>query len=172
MDLAGLFPKYINIRRGAYIGPVISIAMCPWKLLSTAGSFINVMSAYSVFPAPMCGIQICHYWLVTHRKIKLSDLYDPHKADIYYYLKGINYRSFVAWVVGRATQMPGFINVVNPSVKVKNPVMDLYFLAFPLGFVISFLVYWALNKVNPLKGLGEVDEGIILEHLDLLRRRR
>jgi NCS1 family nucleobase:cation symporter-1 len=107
MDLSGLFPKYINIRRGAYIGLIISIAMCPWELLSSAGTFINVMSAYSVFLGPMCGIQICHYWLICQRRIKLSDLYDPHKTGIYYYSKGINYRSFVAWVIGWATQMPG-----------------------------------------------------------------
>lgn len=158
MDLAGLFPKYINMRRGAYIGLVISIAMCPWELLNSAGTFINVMSAYSVFLGPMCGIQICHYWLIARRQIKLSDLYDPHKSGIYYYSKGINYRSFVAWVVGWATQMPGFINAVNPSIEVKTQLKDLYYLAFPLGFAISFSVYLALNKLNPPMGLGEVDE--------------
>jgi NCS1 family nucleobase:cation symporter-1 len=158
MDLSGLFPKYINIRRGAYIGLVISIAMCPWELLSSAGTFINVMSAYSVFLGPMCGIQICHYWLICQRRIKLSDLYDPHKAGIYYYSKGLNYRSFVAWVVGWATQMPGFINAVNPKIEVKSALQELYYLAFPLGFVISFLAYWALNKMDPPRGLDEIDD--------------
>jgi NCS1 family nucleobase:cation symporter-1 len=158
MDLSGLFPKYINIRRGAYIGLIISIAMCPWELLSSAGTFINVMSAYSVFLGPMCGIQICHYWLICQRRIKLSDLYDPHREGIYYYAKGINYRSFVAWVVGWASQMGGFINAVNPNIAVKQELKELYYLAFPLGFAISFLVYWGLNKVHPPRGLGEIDE--------------
>ncbi|TVY78355.1 Transporter aclS [Lachnellula suecica] len=158
MDLSGLFPKYINIRRGAYIGLDISIAMCPWELLSSAGTFINVMSAYSVFLGPMCGIQICHYWLICHRRIKLSDLYDPHKAGIYYYSKGFNYRSFVAWVVGWATQMPGFINAVSPNIKVQDALQQLSYLAFPLGFVISFLAYWVLNKIDPPRGLSEMDD--------------
>lgn len=158
MDLSGLFPKYINIRRGAYIGLIISIAMCPWELLNSAGTFINVMSAYSVFLGPMCGIQICHYWLICHRRIKLSDLYDPHKGGVYYYTKGLNYRAFVAWIVGWVTQMPGFINAVNPKITVAKPLQELYYLAFPLGFVISFLVYWVLNKVNPPRGLDEIDE--------------
>lgn len=158
MDLSGLFPKYINIRRGAYIGLVISIAMCPWELLSSAGTFINVMSAYSVFLGPMCGIQICHYWLICHRCIKLSDLYDPHKGGIYYYAKGANYRSFVAWVVGWATQMPGFINAVNPNISVAKQLQELYYLAFPLGFVISFLVYWGLNVLDEPRGIDEMDD--------------
>jgi NCS1 family nucleobase:cation symporter-1 len=106
----------------------------------------------------MCGIQICHYWLTCHRRIKLSDLYDPHKAGIYYYTKGINYRSFVAWVVGWATQMPGFINAVNPSIIVATPLMELYYLAFPLGFVISFLLYWGLNVIDEPTGVDEMDE--------------
>lgn len=49
MDMAGLVPSFINIRRGAYIGLILSIAMCPWQLLSSAGVFISVLSAYSVF---------------------------------------------------------------------------------------------------------------------------
>jgi NCS1 family nucleobase:cation symporter-1 len=158
MDLCGLFPKFINIRRGAYIGLIISIAMCPWELLSSAGTFINVMSAYSVFLGPMCGIQICHYWLICKRRIKLSDLYDPHKEGIYYYFKGVNYRSYVAWVVGWATQMPGFINAVTPSIIVKKELQELYYLAFPLGFAISFVAYFILNKLDPPRGLGDVDE--------------
>lgn len=54
--------------------------------------------------------------------------------------------------------MPGFINAVNPNIVVKQELKELYYLAFPLGFVISFLVYWGLNKVDPPKGLGEIDE--------------
>lgn len=53
MDMAGLCPSFINIRRGAYIGLVLSIAMCPWQLLSAASTFISVLSAYSVFLGPM-----------------------------------------------------------------------------------------------------------------------
>jgi NCS1 family nucleobase:cation symporter-1 len=52
MDMAALLPKYINIRRGAYVGLVLSIVMCPWELLASAGTFISVMSAYSVFLGP------------------------------------------------------------------------------------------------------------------------
>jgi NCS1 family nucleobase:cation symporter-1 len=51
MDLAGLFPKYFNIRRGAYFALILSIAMCPWELLASAGTFISVMGACKYFPA-------------------------------------------------------------------------------------------------------------------------
>ncbi|KMU88453.1 uracil permease [Coccidioides immitis H538.4] len=158
MDLSGLLPKFINIRRGAYIGLVISIALCPWELLSSAGTFINVLSAYSVFLGPMCGMMISEYWVVRSRKIKLSDLYHPRPEGIYYFWHGINPRAFAAWVVGFAPQLPGFVNAINPSIPVPQACVKLYNLAYPLGFAISFVVYVLISKVFPPPGLGEIDD--------------
>lgn len=88
VDLSGLIPLYIDIRRGAYIGLVLSIAMCPWELLSSAGVFISVLSAYSVFLGPIVGIMVCEYWVLRKRRVKLSDLYHPGKSGLYYYWNG------------------------------------------------------------------------------------
>ncbi|KIV92187.1 hypothetical protein PV10_06646 [Exophiala mesophila] len=158
MDMAGLIPKYFNIRRGAYFALVLSIAMCPWELLASAGTFISVMGAYSVFLGPMCGIQICDYFFIRRRRMKLSDLYTPAPTGIYYYVRGVNPRAFVAWVCGWAPQLPGFIANVNSSVQVPSACMEMFYLAFPLGLAISFTLYFALNKVFPPQGLGQYDD--------------
>ncbi|OQU97971.1 hypothetical protein CLAIMM_03819 [Cladophialophora immunda] len=158
MDMAGLLPKYFNIRRGSYLALILSIAMCPWELLASAGTFISVMGAYSVFLGPMCGIQICDYFLVRSRRMKLSDLYRPSPSGIYYYFHGVNPRAFVAWICGWAPQLPGFIANVNPTVHVPKACTDMFYLAFPLGLAISFTLYYGLNKVFPPKGLGEYDD--------------
>ncbi|CAN8101811.1 unnamed protein product [Discula destructiva] len=159
MDLAGLFSSFINIRRGAYIGLILSLALCPWQLLSSAAVFISVLSAYSVFLGPIIGIQVCDYWLIRRRKLKLSDLYHPEPEGIYYFVKGFNPRSFVAWVLGFATQLPGFsANVTPDSVHVGQAWHELFHLAFPLGFAISFTAHYMLNYIWPPEGLGEVDE--------------
>ncbi|KXT05212.1 hypothetical protein AC578_8374 [Pseudocercospora eumusae] len=158
MDTAGLFPAYINIRRGAYIGLILSIAMCPWQLLSAASTFISVLSAYSVFLGPMVGIMTCDYWILRKRKLKLSDLYNPHKEGVYYYWRGINWRSFTSWVVGWAYLLPGFAHAVTPNVKVPEACTNLYYLAFPLGFAVSFTVHYVINKFWPPVGLGEKDD--------------
>ncbi|KAE9582174.1 Transporter aclS [Colletotrichum fructicola] len=159
MDLAGLFCRYINIRRGAYIGLVLSIALCPWELLSSASVFISVLSAYSVFLGPVIGIQICDYFIIRRRKIKLSDLYHPRSDGSFYYWKGINPRTFIAWVCGFATQLPGFAASVTPdSVHVADAWINLYYLAFPLGFTISFLLHLAINTVWPPPEAGIIDE--------------
>lgn len=158
MDMAGLVPSYINIRRGAYIGLILSIAMCPWYLLSSASVFISVLSAYSVFLGPMVGIMCCEYWILRQRRIKLSDLYHPREDGIYHYWHGINWRSFFSWVVGWAYLIPGFAHTVTPSVSVPGACTNLYYLAFPLGFVVSFIVHWSLNQLLPPIGLGEKDD--------------
>ncbi|KAK4541945.1 hypothetical protein LTR36_007309 [Oleoguttula mirabilis] len=158
MDMAGLFPSYINIRRGAYMGLFLSIAMCPWELLSSAATFINVLSAYSVFLGPMVGIMVCDYWVLRNRRIKLTDLYHPRKDGYYHYWHGINWRSFVSWVVGWGYLIPGFAHAVTPNVTVPEACTNLYDLAFPLGFVISFLTHWAINTAFPPPGLGVADD--------------
>lgn len=154
---AGLFPNFINIRRGAYLGLILSIALCPWELLSSAATFISVLSAYSVFLGPMVGIQLAEYWILRKRRVKLSDLYHNRREGIYYYFYGINWRSFVSWVVGWASQIPGFAHAVNENIVVPAGCTELYYLAYPLGFAISFIVHLGLNKLFPPVGLGDFD---------------
>ncbi|KAI9164050.1 hypothetical protein HJFPF1_05685 [Paramyrothecium foliicola] len=158
MDMAGLFSSYINIRRGAFIGLILSIAMCPWELLSSAAVFISVLSAYSVFLGPIIGIQVCDYWLIRKANVKLSDLFNPGPGSIYYFWRGFNLRSFVAWFLGFSTQLPGFAATVTPDkVKVGESWIHLFNLAFPLGFTISFAAHYAINYVFPPPGLGQID---------------
>ncbi|KAI4727218.1 NCS1 nucleoside transporter family protein-like protein [Aureobasidium sp. EXF-10728] len=158
MDIAGLFPSYINIRRGAYFALVISIALCPWQLLASASTFISVLSAYSVFLGPMSGIMICDYWIVRRQKLKLSDLYHGSEDGIYYFWHGINWRSFMAWICGWSYLIPGLAQAVGAEVSVPAACIKLYYLAYPLGFGVSFAVYYTLNLVWPPRGLEIIDE--------------
>jgi NCS1 family nucleobase:cation symporter-1 len=159
MDMAAICSSYINIRRGAYIGLILSIALCPWELLSSAGVFISVLSAYSVFLGPVIGIQVCDYWFIRRRRIKLSDLYHPRPEGIYYFYKGFNWRAFLAWVLGFWSQLPGFAQNVTPnSVTVSKGWTNIFNLAFLVGFAISFTCFYAFSYFWPPPGLGEIDE--------------
>ena len=163
MGFSGLIPSYVNIRRGSYIGLIISIALCPWQLLSSAATFISVLNAYSVFLGPLTGIMVCEYWVLRQRRVKLTDLYHPQKEGLYHYWYGINWRSFLSWVIGWAYLIPGFAHAVTPLVTVPRACTDLYYLAYPLGFTVSFLTHWALNKMAPPPGLGVADDVDVYE---------
>ncbi|KAG7887024.1 hypothetical protein KL936_004875 [Ogataea polymorpha] len=157
MDFSGLFPKFLTLRRGAYVGLCISILIQPWQLLSTAGVFINVMSAYAVLLGAMTGIMVCDYWAVRKRKLKLMDMFEPSSRSIYWFNGGFNWRSFTAWIIGFAPLMPGFVNACNSNIEIPSGAKHLYQLAFIYGFIVSFLLHYCFNLLSPPSGLGELD---------------
>lgn len=46
MDLVGLFPRFITMRRGAFIMCVCGILVQPWRFLSQATTFLTVLSSF------------------------------------------------------------------------------------------------------------------------------
>jgi len=74
-DFSATFPRYINIRRGAYLSALLSMACNPWRLVNTATTFIAVPGSYSVFLGPMTGLMISSYFVVNKRKFKVGDLF-------------------------------------------------------------------------------------------------
>jgi len=70
---------------------------------------------------------------------------------------GVNLRAFASWVVGFSYLIPGFVHNINPAIEVPKACTNLYSLAFPLGFTISFLVHLGINTLIPPAGLTETD---------------
>ena len=147
-DLAALFPGYVNIRRGQLICAVLSWALVPWKILESAGSFLNFMSAYAIFLGPIAAIMVFDFWVIHHRKYDTLALYQPY--GIYRYNYGINWRAIVAFLVGVAPSLPGFINSINPSIEVGVSVRPYEF-GWLLGFAATSLVYLLLSHGFPAK---------------------
>lgn len=147
-DLTALFPQYVNIRRGQLICAVLAWALVPWKILKSAGSFLNFMAAYAVFLGPIAAIMVFDFWVIHKRKYNTLALYQPH--SIYRYTGGVNYRAVIAFVVGVAPNMPGFINSINPSIEVGVGARP-YAFGWMLGFVSTSLVYTALSYGFPPK---------------------
>ncbi|KAI5308078.1 hypothetical protein KEM55_006634 [Ascosphaera atra] len=154
-DLAAIAPKYFNIRRGAYLTAIVSIACNPWKLVNTSTTFLNVMSSYSVFVGPMIGIMISSYLIVNRRKLKIDDLYIGDKSSIYWYNFGCNWRALVAWLCGTVPSLPGFIESVDDSVSVAEGWTHLYYICFMTSVVISVTVYAALHYFIPDRALKD-----------------
>lgn len=101
LDLASVFPKYINIRRGAYIVALLSTAVNPWKLVNTATVFLTVLSSYGVFLAPMTGMMAASYLVINKQKLNIDDLYHGDRRSIYWYTKGVNWRAPIAVSVSK-----------------------------------------------------------------------
>lgn len=145
-DFTALAPRYLTIRRGQILCGIISWALVPWKIMESAGSFLNFMSAYAVFLGPIAGIMLFDFWILKGRKYDSLALYQPH--SIYRYNKGINWRAIVAFLVGVAPNLPGLMHSVNPSISVgvgEHPYQFGWF----LGIVGTSVVYLTLSYIFP-----------------------
>lgn len=47
---------------------------------------------------------------------------------------------------------------MTPNVKVPEAWNHLYYLAYPLGFTVSFLAFYVLNRISPPPGQGVTDD--------------
>ncbi|KAM0277379.1 hypothetical protein ACHAQH_005819 [Verticillium albo-atrum] len=152
-DLAAVFPRYINIRRGAYITAIFSSVVNPWRLVNTATIFLVVLSSYSVFLAPMTGLMVASYLVVNKRKLSIDDMYRGGKDSMYWYTAGLNWRAPVAWIIGVVPCMPGFIAAVNLNVTVPDGATELYYMSYIYGFLSSGAVYIALHRFFPAEAV-------------------
>ncbi|KAK0236921.1 NCS1 nucleoside transporter family [Armillaria nabsnona] len=159
IDLAVLLPRYIDIKRGAFIIAIIGICINPWKILNSANSFISAISGYAVFLGPLSGIMIADYHLLRRRRLKLSHLFIPNPSSDYWFWHGLNWRAPVAWLLGVWPSMPGFCASITPdSIHVSTTWVHVYYMSWPLGFSISAATWLFLNKLWPPPGIGDVDE--------------
>jgi nucleobase:cation symporter-1, NCS1 family len=145
-DLMALMPSYINIRRGQVICAFLSWVLVPWKILASAGSFLNFMSAYAIFLGPIASILLFDFWLIHQRKYDAAALYTY--GGIYHYTCGINWRAWTAFVVGVVPSLPGLINSVNSSVDPGQGIHPYQF-GWLLGFVATTIVYLPLCWIFP-----------------------
>ncbi|KAI1802671.1 uracil permease [Daldinia bambusicola] len=157
IDLAGLWPHYINIRRGAIITFVAAWVVQPWQLVNRAVTFIQVLSSFSVFLSPMIGLMAADFFILRGRRIRLSHLYSGINSS-YWYWNGFNWRATVAWTCGWVPTIGGLIVTVRQDMDAPTALSEIYFMAFFVGFFISAIIFISLNKLSPVVGVGEYDE--------------
>lgn len=139
IDLAGLWPRYINIRRGAIITFAAAWVVQPWQLVNRATTFVQVLSSFSVFLAPIIGMMTADYYLLRRRRVQLSHLYRTHDTS-YWYWRGVNWRAIPAWLCGWAPTVGGLVVTVRGDADASRALKELYYMAFFLGLFPRSLV--------------------------------
>jgi NCS1 family nucleobase:cation symporter-1 len=143
-DFANLAPSKISFQRGGYITAAIGIAIFPWKLLQSAGTYIFAwLVGYSALLGPIAGIMIADYYIVRRQKLALNDLF--RHGGIYDGSNGWNLRGLTALAIGVLPNLPGFAHSVS-LVRSVPPIFDtLFTAAWFVGFFLSGIVYILLN---------------------------
>ncbi|KIJ54565.1 hypothetical protein M422DRAFT_152716 [Sphaerobolus stellatus SS14] len=158
-DFAALFPRYVNIRRGSLLCAIIGGWVCvPWLVLANALSFLNFMSGYTVFIAPIIGIMVVDYWVLHKQKVDVPSMYRPHGR--YWYTSGINWRALAAMVIVIPPMLPGLANAITPNAGIKAAgTTHLYDISFLFGCFGGIFIYLFLSYMWPAKETF-VDEAI------------
>lgn len=149
MDLSGLLPKYINIKRGAIFCAMVSFAVQPWNFYNSSSTFLTVMSSFGVVMTPLIAVMIADNFLVHKRNYSPSQAFKLRGE--YYYNYGINWRAVVAWVFGMTPGLPGMAWETNNKLFQNSGIVNFYYGDSFFSFVISFFLYWFLSIVFPVK---------------------
>jgi NCS1 family nucleobase:cation symporter-1 len=147
-DIAALAPKYITVKRGFFICALLSFAICPWYLLSTASVFITFLSSYQIFLSAITGILICDYYLLRRGYLRVDDLYRSDPDSPYAFLKGFNLRAFAVYIIAVAPNFYGFLHQLGVQAGVS--VEKAYCFAYPIGLVLAFGGFFAINRIFPV----------------------
>lgn len=137
-DLANLFPKHINFRRGGLITAVIAFFVgALWlSVISKIGivGFVNVVGAII---APFFGILVIDYYIIRRQHIDMNDLFSAQPTGAYYYTKGWNVRGLIAFAIGALFSVA---TVLVPRLT------SLEGYGFLLGAALGGIVYWLLMR--------------------------
>lgn len=142
---SNLRPHKISFKMGGYITAGIGIAIFPWQLLETAGSYLFVwLGGYSALLGPIAGLLIADYFILRKTKLDVADLF---RADgKYSYGNGWNPAAIIALVIGILPNLPGFLHAAG-AVDQVAPIFDqIYGFAWFVGLFISGAVYLLLMR--------------------------
>jgi nucleobase:cation symporter-1, NCS1 family len=133
-DFSNLAPGLISFRTGGLITGFLGLAMMPWKLMSSFGSYIfGWLIGYSGLLGPVAGIMVADYFLIRGTRLDTISLY--RRGGPYEYTRGVNPRAIVALVAGVVVAL---IGLAIPSLK------SLYDYAWFVGFFVSAVSYYVL----------------------------
>jgi nucleobase:cation symporter-1, NCS1 family len=147
-DFSNLSPRRISFRTGGLITCLVGVLMQPWKLMANYGSYIfGWLVGYSGFLGPIAGVLICDYFLVRKKILVVGDLY--LRNGIYEYRGGFQWQAIVALAAGAGVAFIGLV---------VSPLRILYNYAWFVGFLVSFVAYYALSSApQPITQTAQSD---------------
>lgn len=142
-DLANLFPKHINFRKGGLITAVIAFFVgALWLSFISKIGIVGFVNAVGAVIAPFFGILVIDYYIIKRQQIDMDDLFSAKPTGAYYYYKGWNVRGLIAFAVGALFSLA---TVLVPSFT------SLEGYGFLLGAALGGIVYWLLMRPYAVK---------------------
>jgi nucleobase:cation symporter-1, NCS1 family len=89
-DIANLFPKHVDFKKGGLIASILAVIVCPWIFVDSPKAITIFVSVFGAVLAPMYGVMIADYYLVKHQQVNAAELYTMQPGGRFYYDGGWN----------------------------------------------------------------------------------
>ncbi len=142
---SNIAPKQISFKMGGFITAGLGIAIMPWKLLESAGSYLFVwLVGYSSLLGPIAGILIADYFFVRGCKLDVDDFY--RRNGKYEYYKGWNLYALLALALGIAPSLAGFLTAIGAISNAPAFLVEIYNYAWFVGAFTSGILYFLFMR--------------------------
>jgi NCS1 family nucleobase:cation symporter-1 len=97
-DLANVWPKRINFKRGGIISAVLALLVMPWNLYSNPVVVNYFLGGLGAFLGPLFGIMAADYFLINRGIVNIRDLYRSDENGEFFFRKGVNPKAIGVFV--------------------------------------------------------------------------
>lgn len=142
---SNISPRRISFKMGGYITAGLGIAIMPWKLLESAGSYLFVwLIGYSSLLGPIAGILIADYFGVRRCHLHTEALY--RRDGEYEYKSGWNPYALLALALGIAPNLAGFLTAIGVIDSAPAFLVSIYNYAWFVGAITSGVLYYVFMR--------------------------
>jgi nucleobase:cation symporter-1, NCS1 family len=98
-DIANLFPKHVNFKRGGLIASILAVIVCPWIFVDSAKAITIFVSVFGAVLAPLYGVMMADFYLIKKQQVQTAELYTMSPKGRFYYDGGWNRMGVIALIV-------------------------------------------------------------------------
>ncbi|TQI79283.1 NCS1 nucleoside transporter family [Serratia fonticola] len=135
-QIAAIAPKKLTYKNGVVIASIISLIICPWKLMENQESIYLFLDVIGGILGPVIGVMMAHYFIVMRSEIDLDTLYiEP--GNYKYYDNGFNSVAFIVTLFAVLLSLGGkLIEILEPLSRVS----------WFVGVISAFCLYALLKS--------------------------
>lgn len=89
-DIANLFPRHVDFKKGGLIASVLAVCVCPWIFVDSPQAITVFVSVFGAVLAPMFGVMVSDFYLLKKQVIDVKQLYTMAPNGRYHYDGGWN----------------------------------------------------------------------------------
>jgi len=95
-DIANLFPKHVDFKKGGLIASILAVLVCPWIFVDSPKAITVFVSIFGAVLAPMFGVMVADFYLLKKQVVDVAQLYTMAPNGRYHYDGGWNKVGLVA----------------------------------------------------------------------------